>query len=500
MKQCILLVAILVVSISCSTESNKTYNSSARTVVTGKVINRQTDQQTISLFVNRVGFAQEEFETKLDSTGSFEIEFATYVPVDAWLKYQVNTLVILRPADSLYVELDGVHQKRNELLETIKYGGSAAEINKQIGIYQKQYYSSSIYIYDNDKLTIATKNYEPERFREFADSIRQEEKKFLNNFIEQYKPDEFVQSWITYNIYEDYYGILTFYPDDHRKANVLKQSEWTVPISYYDYFSEPLSIEVEKGLPSGYAVNDYLDKYLSYMWRLTRDELKDLNRKSSVESTFAFDSIALDKIMKHTPQGLFRETMLTYVFNNFIEKSEIESFDKFKSLAESNIHIAFLRETLFKKYETAKEKIINAEEIAVNRIRSLDTFMNGLFTKSKGKVVYVDIWATWCGPCRAEFPYSKKLHDEFSDKVEFVYMCIDSEEFAYKNTLKKIQIPGVHYFFDSEQSLAIHEKLKFEGVPFYILIDQNGNPVNRGYRFKPSEDETIKRIKDLVKE
>jgi thiol-disulfide isomerase/thioredoxin len=497
MRQIILLLTSFLSFSSCSNQNKvENFNVSIRTVVTGKVINPISGEPTIGLAINRIGFGQEEIEVQLDSTGNFKMEFATYVPVDAWISYHTNFLVVLKPGDSLNVEFDASQPDRPEVLETIKFGGKAAETNRLIAIYQKQYFASSLYLFPNSKLGIATRNYEPGIFREFADSVRQEQTKFLNDFIKQYNPDEFVRSWATYNLYENYYDILTFYPNDHRKANLLKQNEWSVPVSYYDYFNEPLSIE--KGLQSGDAISGYLNRYLSYMWRLTRDELK-FKDKSLIGANVAFDSIALNKVLANTPQGLLRESMITYMFNHFIEDSEIELFENYKPVAENNIHASFLKEPLFEKYEATKGKMLKAEQVASNRIKSLSTFLNGLFSKNQGKVLYVDIWATWCGPCRDEFPYSKQLYDEFSDKVEFIYVCIDSDESSYKNALKKFQLKGTHYFFDKKQSLAIREKLEMNGVPFYILIDQDGNPVNRGYGFRPSEDITREQIVNLIK-
>jgi thiol-disulfide isomerase/thioredoxin len=500
MKNLTFFIILLIVSISCKTKTKKTHDSPIRTVVTGRIINPNAEEPHISLAVNWVGFPQEEFETKLDSTGSFKFEFSTYVSVDAWVVYQTNFLVLLQPGDSLHVEFDGTHQDRPELLETISFEGTAAEHNRQIANYQKQYYSSSLYLYANNELYAAIKNYEPDKFREFADSVRGEQKIFLDNFITQFKPAEFVQTWATHSIYKDYYSIMSFYPSEHRKANVLKQSEWSVPISYYDHFKEPLTIEVEKGLQSGYAISGYIDNYLSYIWRLTRDELNASNDKSLTESKTQFDSLALNLIIRHTPQGLFRETMITYVFSNFIEYSEIETFEKYKPIAENNIQTAFLREPLFKKYEKAKEKISKAENIEFNGVEILDKFLDGIITNNKGKkIIYVDIWATWCGPCRDEFPYSKILQDEFIDNVDFVFVCIESGENAFKNTIKEFQLKGTHYFLNKEQSRDFSEQLQLNGVPHYILIDQNGKTVSSGFEYRPSEDRTKEKIESLLK-
>ena len=56
-----------------------------------------------------------------------------------------------------------------------------------------------------------------------------------------------------------------------------------------------------------------------------------------------------------------------------------------------------------------------------------------VLSEFKGSVVYVDFWASWCGPCRGQFPHAKKLHEKLKDKpVVFLYISFDRSEEEWK--------------------------------------------------------------------
>jgi thiol-disulfide isomerase/thioredoxin len=116
-----------------------------------------------------------------------------------------------------------------------------------------------------------------------------------------------------------------------------------------------------------------------------------------------------------------------------------------------------------------------------------------------GKVIYIDCWATYCGPCLNEFPKSNKLMvDMKDDNIEFIFLCMDSDEKKWKSVLSKYNLDGQHYLLDSNQSIELRKVLKISSVPHYILIDKSGIIAERGLHLRPTNRKNIQKIVALL--
>ncbi|PWJ54982.1 thiol-disulfide isomerase/thioredoxin [Dyadobacter jejuensis] len=110
----------------------------------------------------------------------------------------------------------------------------------------------------------------------------------------------------------------------------------------------------------------------------------------------------------------------------------------------------------------------------------------------KGNLVYIDVWATWCGPCVGEFPYSVKLTKRYSNQpdLKFLYVSVDEDTDKWKKFLEKnSQIKGFHGIQNSEflaDSNHVTKLYKINGIPRYILIDKDGKIVTANAK-RPSE-------------
>lgn len=462
-------------------------------VISGKVTSPK-EGSSIKLAINRVGFPQEELICPLDAAGSFSFEFTAFVPTDAWVDYQTNFLILVHPGDSIYMEFDGATGDRVTVLKSVIFKGDASTVNKSAALFQQVYFASQVNKYDYFKSENRIKNSTPSEYIEYCDSLRKVAIDFQEAFVKKEKPGSEVSTWSRLFIEENYYSNVKFYPDRHREVLGLKRSEWDVPANYYDFLLN--YYDIKQSLISGYAIDGYISAYTyRYIGGKAQRDIAALNRSMSREQQ---DSMLIQYIVRYSKDPITKEISLCYFLNNLLEESATGTVEKNLRIADANITQPFLREPLFEKYSKKKKETKNNTQPVAEQLISGVSFVDSVIQNNKGKVIYIDFWATWCGPCREEFPYTSALEDTFSNSVVFLYLCLDSNENAFHNLVKKYAHKGIHRFLDEKQSQLLKEKYRINAFPHYMLIDKNGHVAYTGDIIRPSEGGTVSVIRDLT--
>jgi thiol-disulfide isomerase/thioredoxin len=114
----------------------------------------------------------------------------------------------------------------------------------------------------------------------------------------------------------------------------------------------------------------------------------------------------------------------------------------------------------------------------------------------KGKILLIDFWASWCGPCRAEIPNLKKTYDLFKDKgVEFLSVSIDKSKSEWINAVDQEKMPWPQVLA-TDAGVEVRQLFQFSMIPFIILIDSEGKIVGkhlRGEALKLALEELLKK-------
>lgn len=119
----------------------------------------------------------------------------------------------------------------------------------------------------------------------------------------------------------------------------------------------------------------------------------------------------------------------------------------------------------------------------------------------KGKVIVVDFWATWCGPCKASFPGMQKMVNKYKDKQDVKFIFIDTWENGEnkeKNAADFITSNkySFHVLMDNDNKVV--EQFKVEGIPTKFVIDREGMIRFKSVGFDGSDDKLMKELTAMI--
>ena len=125
------------------------------------------------------------------------------------------------------------------------------------------------------------------------------------------------------------------------------------------------------------------------------------------------------------------------------------------------------------------DKLVLKSSDAFAHISEGEALLKKLVEPYKGKFVLLDIWGTWCGPCKEALSHSTEEYARLKDfDVQYLYLANRSSQDSWENVIKEYNVSGpnvAHYNLPIEQQSAIERYLNVQAFPTYKLIDRNGN-------------------------
>ena len=125
------------------------------------------------------------------------------------------------------------------------------------------------------------------------------------------------------------------------------------------------------------------------------------------------------------------------------------------------------------------DKLVLKSSDDVKDLTEGEALLRKLLEPYKGKFVLLDVWGTWCGPCKEALSHSQEEYERLKDfDIAFLYLANRSPQESWENVIKEYNVSGenvAHYNLPSEQQSAIERHLDIRSFPTYKLFDRNGN-------------------------
>ncbi len=262
-----------------------------------------------------------------------------------------------------------------------------------------------------------------------------------------------------------------------------KNDDFKVSESFYDFIKD-------------FNFNDEKAYNFSKAYRaIVRYNFSTVALENSKKENISFYTAAL-KLVKQYKSKIISNDLLKGLSRD-VAVSNVDAVELYNGIIELSTDDV-LKERITKRFNKIKKLIKGNVSPAFDNYENYDGGTTSL-ADFKGKYVYIDIWTTWCEPCKEEIPFLKKIEKQYHNKnIEFVSLSIDVEENhdLWRKMIKEKQLGGVQLMADKNWKSKFVTDYDVSGIPHFILINPAGNIVS-SYAPRPSDKKLIDLFNEL---
>lgn len=198
-------------------------------------------------------------------------------------------------------------------------------------------------------------------------------------------------------------------------------------------------------------------------------------RKEDMKTPYDRTVCMMNYIADHIDNDKVRQTLLNVLAIEQVEQYGIAGIEELMNLHATFVTDSVLRMQFKEKYDAWD---LTRPGNPSPDFRAWD--MDGKdwhVADFKGKYVYIDLWATWCAPCRREIPFLRKLEEEYKGRnIVFVSLATDARKADWAKVVKEQSMTGIQLFLG--KGSRFQTAYKADGIPHFILLDPEGKVVN----------------------
>ncbi len=415
------------------------------TVIEGKIAIPAGNEAGLTVINDLLRHDKTIFTTPVSHDGTFKLAFKPDQPMLVRFEHMFeNMLIYVSPGDRIKLSFEA-----ENMWKTMRFEGDGANNNNYMVAYYNKFNKEVDQTYINleaDGMTTAD-------FTRYADSIKTAKMQFYEDY-KRTRPftgnfGEYAKGDILYNWAYD-------------KLRFAATQNWETGNAYYGFMNQ-ITVQNDKLIASA-TYTPFLQTYFDYLYQQKRLQ-SGTKIGTAVAEKYQFIKSKLSGNLQH-----YTAARMLINACNTEDIQDIEPvYNQFQLI---NPYPAY-DQVLGEKFRIAKKF---APGSPAPEFMLFDPDGNAVFLSDfRGKVVYMDFWASWCNPCLQQMKYTKELEATLKDEdVVFLYVSLDTNEEAWKDMIRKREIKGIHVRTAGADS-EMAKDYNVMGVPVYFFIDKNGN-------------------------
>ena len=418
-------------------------------------------------------------EAPLDEKGGLAVELPFIEAQMASVKLDDEIKLFLEPGDQLHLDADLL-----DLPQSLHFSGQGAANNQFLAALRSRF---------PDYLRIDYKDLAVDAFRHMIDQRRSELESFLDEGCNQYQLTSAFVDYYRAEITYEWANFVVSYPTDYLFANGNRNED--LPADYHDALNQVDLVD-----EAAIGTTDYRRFLERNFWRIEeeaaeralREQVSEEQRRDRIQPhtiTYLPDFIVrLDEeqrrgdliqphnISYHLAKRLLRGKVLYF----FLAGEIIDDFQQGRFDQGEHRLTEFLQDNPYPAYTEAVEEVVRETAQLKPGQPAPDFTLDDLQGRSvslsdfKGQAVFLDFWASWCGPCIGAVPYLEEIKQQTRDqKVIFLNISLDSAN-EWHQAVDEHSLTGVHVHSPGGWQSAVAQLYQVQGIPSYFLVSPDG--------------------------
>ena len=498
MKSITLSLLALLTLLSCQPKEQT--EAKQKTIICGQVSNfdQIAEHDFIELFYQDLLEGQIKRTEDINEKGEFRFELDLDYPAEFYLNYSGLLTYYMSPGDSLFFaiseqcKLVTTHSYAEEAA-FYKVSGSSMKMNTDLEVYEALYraYTDRTWALRDSMIKTCT----PDEYRSFIEDSYQEWIDEVAEFNIENNISQSFQKWIANELkfaqWEELMRYRWMHPYKNKKD--INAFMFSIPDEYYNFLDDWDKANKKQLEYKSYL--GFLHEYHNFNYQKATESLGD-DLELLYTNNFSQFVDTLKKAFIQEENRYMKDVLISKLYFMFLNSKE---YHKIKDVFDASlIEDMDLRKKVQEKYDYERNLYENPKFAAGSKLNQLaveNDFIQELIKSYPDKVLYLDFWAPWCGPCMEEMPYAKNIKKQLEGKdVVFVYLANRCEEASWKATIAEKKIEGEHYRLTDKQFAHLSEIFSVTGIPHFAIIDKSGHVANEHAPRPSSGDQLVEML------